>query len=69
MQKKYRIIFVMANGKEIKIYRSSESKESALEEFGEKREYYEYRESERLIRIFRENICWMEIKELEGDEL
>ena len=25
MQKKYRIIFVMANGKEIKIYRSSET--------------------------------------------
>ena len=68
MQKKYRIIFVMANGKEIKIYRSSESKERALEEFGEKREYYEYRESERLIRIFRENICWMEIKELGEDE-
>lgn len=68
MQKKYRIIFAMANGKEIKIYRSSESKESVLEEFGEKKEYYEYRESERLIRIFRKNICWMEIKELEEDE-
>ena len=68
MKKKYRITFVMANGKEIKIYRSSKSKESALEEFGEKKEYYEYRESERLIRIFRENICWMEIKELGEDE-
>lgn len=69
MKKKYRITFAMTNGKEIKIYRSSESKESVLEEFGEKKEYYEYRESERLIRIFGENICWMEIKELEEDEL
>lgn len=69
MKKKYRITFAMTNGKEIKIYRSSESKESVLEEFGEKKEYYEYRESERLIRIFGENICWMEIKELGEDEV
>ena len=44
MQKKYRIIFVMANGKKIKIYTRSQSKQTALEEFPEKREYYEYRE-------------------------
>ena len=68
MWKKYRIIFRTTCGI-LKAYVGSENKEDAVRQLEpEGKNYFEFCSGKETIRVYRQNVAWIEIKELEEDE-